>query len=671
MTVTLNDGTVITIQDGQTSGFTTIDAPADDAHIDAGTVDNFIASTSGGNFENLVNANGDTNPVTTTVTDTADTTNLTLAAEAAEVEGGQITYTATLDNPADTAMTVNLSNGAVITIAAGASFGTVDVNAQADDVYLDAAETSATITSTSGGNFENLVVDATPATTAVADTIDDTTLSLAATGSVAEGGQITYTATVDNATDGDMTVTLNDGTVITIQDGQTSGFTTIDAPADDAHIDAGTVDNFIASTSGGNFENLVNANGDTNPVTTTVTDTADTTNLTLAAEAAEVEGGQITYTATLDNPADTAMTVNLSNGAVITIAAGASFGTVDVNAQGDDVYIDAAETSATITSTSGGNFENLVVDATPATTAVADTIDDTTVSLAATGSVAEGGQITYTATVDNATDGDMTVTLNDGTVITIQDGQTSGFTTIDAPADDAYIDAGTVDNFIASTSGGNFENLVNANGDTNPVTTTVTDTADTTNLTLAAEAAEVEGGQITYTATLDNPADTAMTVNLSNGAVITIAAGASFGTVDVNAQGDDVYLDAAETSATIISTSGGNFENLVVDATPATTAVADTIDDTTLSLTATGSVAEGGQITYTATVDNATDGDMTVTLNDGTVITILDGQTSGLPPLMHRLTMPTLMPAPLIILLPLPLAATLRTWSMPTATPIR
>ena len=94
---------------------------------------------------------------------------------------------------------------------------------------------------------------------------------------------------------------------------------------------------------------------------TDITDTADTTNLTLAAEATEVEGGQITYTATLDNPADTAMTVNLSNGAVITIAAGASFGTVDVNAQGDDVYIDAAETSATITSTSGGNFENLLL----------------------------------------------------------------------------------------------------------------------------------------------------------------------------------------------------------------------------------------------------------------------------------------------------------------------
>ena len=473
-------------------------------------------------------------------------------------------------------MTVNLSNGAVITIAAGASFGTVDVNAQGDDVYIDAAETSATITSTSGGNFENLVVDATPATTAVADTIDDTTVSLAATGSVAEGGQITYTATVDNATDGDMTVTLNDGTVITIQDGQTSGFTTIDAPADDAHIDAGTVDNFIASTSGGNFENLVNANGDTNPVTTTVTDTADTTNLTLAAEAAEVEGGQITYTATLDNPADTAMTVNLSNGAVITIAAGASFGTVDVNAQGDDVYIDAAETSATITSTSGGNFENLVVDATPATTAVADTIDDTTVSLAATGSVAEGGQITYTATVDNATEGDMTVTLNDGTVITIQDGQTSGFTTIDAPADDAHIDAGTVDNFIASTSGGNFENLVNANDNTNPVTTTVTDTIDTTTLTLNGPGSVIEGEVTTdYTLTLSEPAASDVTVNLTYSGVaadgtdftgivsVLILSGNTSNSFNINTL-DDSLLEGSESFTVEIDTiSGGGFENLI------------------------------------------------------------------------------------------------------------
>ena len=125
--------------------------------------------------------------------------------------------------------------------------------------------------------------------------------------------------------------------------------------------------------------------------------------------------------------------------------------------------------------------------------------------------MAEGGNITYTASLDNAADGDMTVTLNDGTVITILDGNTTGAATIAAPTDDAIIDAGSVANYIAATAGGNFENVINANGAAAPVATTITDTVDVTTVALAAEANEVEGGTITYTASVDNAADGDMT----------------------------------------------------------------------------------------------------------------------------------------------------------------
>ena len=50
-------------------------------------------------------------------------------------------------------------NGATITIAAGASTGTVSVAAPTDDVYLDAGTVSATITTATGGNFENLAIN--------------------------------------------------------------------------------------------------------------------------------------------------------------------------------------------------------------------------------------------------------------------------------------------------------------------------------------------------------------------------------------------------------------------------------------------------------------------------------------------------------------------------------
>ena len=67
-----------------------------------------IDSASGGNFENLV---VDGSSVITTIADDADATNLTLSATGSVAEGGTITYTATLDSPADTVVTVNLSNG--------------------------------------------------------------------------------------------------------------------------------------------------------------------------------------------------------------------------------------------------------------------------------------------------------------------------------------------------------------------------------------------------------------------------------------------------------------------------------------------------------------------------------------------------------------------------------
>ena len=76
---------------------------------------------------------------------------------------GPITYTAaSVDHATDASdMTVTLDNGEVITIAAGDTSGTVDVTVAADeDAIFDASSISAaSITSTSGGNFENVAID--------------------------------------------------------------------------------------------------------------------------------------------------------------------------------------------------------------------------------------------------------------------------------------------------------------------------------------------------------------------------------------------------------------------------------------------------------------------------------------------------------------------------------
>ncbi|QKV61654.1 LapA family giant adhesin [Pseudomonas sp. 43A] len=621
VTVTLSNGSTITIGAGQTTGTVNVPTPANDVYNNGSTVTTTITGATGGNFENLV---PNPTPAVTTITDSIDTTNLTLTATGTVVEGGQITYTATLTNPAQTPVTVTLSNGSTITIEAGQTTGTVNVPTAANDVYNNGGTVSTTITGATGGNFESLVPNTTPATTTVTDSIDTTNVSLTATGTVVEGGQITYTATLTNAAQTPVTITLSNGSTITIEAGKTTGSVNVPTAANDVYNNGSTVSTTITGTSGGNFENLV---PNTTPATTTITDSIDTTNLSLSATGTVAEGGSIVYTATLTNPAGTPVTVTLSNGSVITIEAGKTTGTVTVPAPADDVYKDAGNVEVTIKDASGGNFENLVPSTVPAVTEVTDTIDTSTVKLTADTSVAEGGTVTYTATVGAPVTGSpVVVTLANGQSITIEVGKTTGTVTTTAP-NDALTGNAPLTNSITGVSGGNYEDLV---ADKTPVSTAVTDVADTTNLSLSATGSVAEGGSIVYTATLTNPAGTPVTVTLSNGSVITIEAGKTTGTVTVPAPADDVYKDAGKVEVTIKDVSGGNFENLVPSTTPAVTDVTDTIDTSTVKLTADTSVAEGGTVTYTATVGAPVTGSpVVVTLANGQNITIEVGKTTG------------------------------------------
>ncbi|MER2491543.1 immunoglobulin-like domain-containing protein, partial [Catenovulum sediminis] len=133
----------------------------------------------GGNFENLVVG---TASATTTVSDVDTDVTLNLSATSSVLEGGTITYTATLSHAAETKMTIGLTNGQSITIEAGSTSGTVNVTA-ADDVYIGADAITASIAvdqqqqpAITGGNFENLVVGTASVTTSVSDADTDVTL---------------------------------------------------------------------------------------------------------------------------------------------------------------------------------------------------------------------------------------------------------------------------------------------------------------------------------------------------------------------------------------------------------------------------------------------------------------------------------------------------------------
>ncbi|WP_139236109.1 immunoglobulin-like domain-containing protein, partial [Pseudomonas sp. NFACC24-1] len=383
-----------------------------DVYNNGSTVSTTITGATGGNFENLVPS---TAPAVTTITDSADTTGLTLSASNTITEGGSIVYTATLTNPAQTPVTVTLSNGAVINIAAGATTGTVAVETPANDVYNNGNTVSTTITGATGGNFENLVPSTAPAVTTIADSADTTGLTLTASNTITEGGSIVYTATLTNPAQTPVTVTLSNGAVINIAAGATTGTVAVETPANDVYNNGSTVSTTITGATGGNFENLVPS---TAPAVTTITDSIDATTVTLTATPTVNENGTITYTATLtgaDGKPVTAQNgpviVTLDSGKTITIAAGASSGVLDV-AVGNDVYQGPTTVTESISTATGGNLEAIAPNTAPVSTIVSDVNDTTTVTLTATPTVNENGTITYTATLTGA----------DGKPVTAQNG---------------------------------------------------------------------------------------------------------------------------------------------------------------------------------------------------------------------------------------------------------
>ncbi|WP_335922218.1 retention module-containing protein, partial [Shewanella chilikensis] len=614
LVLTLSNGATIIIPTGQTSGSVTVDAPSDDVYLDSEVLNVGVTESQGGNYEELDLGNS----VDTMVNDTIDTTTITLTAPAEVSEGGSITYTATVNNVPETDLVLTLSNGASITIAAGQTEGTVTVAAPTDDVYQDGETLSVNVTGAEGGNYEELDLG-NSVDTQVNDTIDTTTITLTAPAEVSEGGSITYTATVNNAPETDLVLTLSNGASITIAAGQTEGTVTVAAPTDDVYQDGETLSVNVTESTGGNYEELDLGNS----VDTQVNDTIDTTTITLTAPAEVSEGGSITYTATVNNAPETDLVLTLSNGASITIAAGQTEGTVTVAAPTDDVYQDGETLSVNVTESTGGNYEELDLG-NSVDTQVNDTIDTTTITLTAPAEVSEGGSITYTATVNNAPETDLILTLSNGASITIAAGQTEGTVTVAAPTDDVYQDGETLTVNVTESTGGNYEELDLGNS----VDTQVNDTIDTTTITLTAPAEVSEGGSITYTATVNNAPETDLVLTLSNGASITIAAGQTEGTVTVAAPTDDVYQDGETLSVNVTESTGGNYEELDLG-NSVDTQVNDTIDTTTITLTAPAEVSEGGSITYTATVNNAPETDLILTLSNGASITIAAGQTEG------------------------------------------
>src|SRR5450830_959833 len=171
-------------------------------------------------------------------------------------------------------------------------------------------------------------------------------------------------------------------------------------------------------------------------------------------------GGVVVYTAFVTQAPTSDLTVTLSNGLSVVILAGQTSGALNVTFAGNDTpYLDASSISATIAGTSGGGNLVITTDPAPAVTLIKDTIDTTTVTLSANASVDEGCKIVYTATVSNAAQTDVTITLSNNTTITIEAGKSTGTVSVDTPANLADGKDLSISATITAASGGNYENL--------------------------------------------------------------------------------------------------------------------------------------------------------------------------------------------------------------------
>ena len=611
----------ITIADGATTGTLTIaSGNGEDVYQDASSLTAHITGTTGGNFENLTVGTG---TATANVVDTITHATVDLSASTvSEGAGANYVFTATLSNASEGVTTIHTDQGD-ITIADGATTGTLTIaSGNGEDVYQDASSLTAHITGTTGGNFENLTVGTGTATANVVDTITNATVDLSAsTVSEGAGANYVFTATLSNASEGVTTIHTDQGD-ITIADGATTGTLTIaSGNGEDVYQDASSLTAHITGTTGGNFENLTVGTG---TATANVVDTITNATVDLSASTvSEGAGANYVFTATLSNASEGVTTIHTDQGD-ITIADGATTGTLTIaSGNGEDVYQDASSLTAHITGTTGGNFENLTVGTGTATANVVDTITNATVDLSAsTVSEGAGANYVFTATLSNASEGVTTIHTDQGD-ITIADGATTGTLTIaSGNGEDVYQDASSLTAHITGTTGGNFENLTVGTG---TATANVVDTITPATVMLD----DAVGGGTPGTATITAHVDYAVTgsdvvINLSNGATVTIAVGATSGT-------SAPFAALADATIAVSSVSGGNFEALVtsdtamlsvnnapVNTVPGPQTVAE---DTNLAITGLSiSDVDAGSATNITTTLSVANGTLTVTSAGGAAV---------------------------------------------------
>ena len=279
-----------------------------------------------------------------------------------------------------------------------------------------------------------------------------------------------------------------------------------------------------------------------------------------------VEGNAITFRFSVDHAPVNELKLNVTVGGVeqtVTIASGTLHGDLTVASRPDDNYVQGTTSVvATVTGVdpvANGGFPSLSFNGVSLSTNVVDNSNTTTVTLHDVTAL-ENETFVYTASLDHPTQGAFAVTLSNGVVINFADGATTGSSAVQAAqGDDVYADGSVTPVSIASTAGGNFEDLNTES--TATVTINDTITPMTVNLSASTDVKDCDNAAYTFTATLSAASHGETTIVTDKGTII-IDDGKTTGTLVVAGEHDE-HADSSLT-VTIQSATGGNFESLVI-----------------------------------------------------------------------------------------------------------
>ncbi|EDL69539.1 calx-beta domain family [Vibrio campbellii HY01] len=676
----------VTIPAGQTS--VALDITTLDDGIYEGTENLTITLTDTTGADSTLDA--DTKEATASITDAQSAPEVSISADQNNVNEGQTTgFTVTLSQVSDETVTVKFEYTGVaedgkdftgiasIEIPAGQSSADLDIATLTDGAYEGAESFTVTIKDVEGADAAIGAND--NASVVINDAQQAPTVSIVADqASVAEGGDASFTVSIDQKSDEDVVVSFTIGGDVDDKDYQAPTIYTVTIPAGQTSValDVTTLDDGIYEGT----ENLTITLTDTTgadstldagakEATVSITDAQSAPEVSISADQNNVNEGQTAgFTVTLDQVSDETVTVKFEytgiaedgkdfNGiASIEIPAGQSSADLDIATLTDGTYEGAESFTVTIKDVDGADAAIGAND--NASVVINDVQQAPTVSIVADqASVTEGGDANFTVSIDQKSDEDVVVSFTIGGDVDDKDYQAPTIYTVTIPAGQTSValDVTTLDDGIYEGT----ENLTITLTDTTgadstldagakEATVSITDAQSAPEVSISADQNNVNEGQTAgFTVTLDQVSDETVTVKFEytgiaedgkdfNGiASIEIPAGQSSADLDIATLTDGTYEGAESFTVTIKDVDGADAAIGAND--NASVVINDVQQAPTVSIVADqASVTEGGDANFTVSIDQKSDEDVVVSFTIGGDVDDKDYQA----PTIYTVTIP-------------------------------